>query len=279
MSFENWRERTFVLLKKLNFNPLTNNLLWRIYKLYTRVHNFSKYGDPYVFRTVAIEISTSCNRTCYYCPNSVEGTSVDFMEEETFNEIIAQLKAINFSGVIHYNFYNEPLLDKRLPEFVRYVKKHLPTCINRIISNGDFLSIDLADELIDAGVSDFAITIHDRDGGKLLNKLQPVLKKYPGHISLDSIHDKPLSNRGGAIEVKLLNKKNTCTDPLEMLQLDYKGNVLLCCNDYYRKHSFGNLAHDKLYEIWQGKEFQKLRRDLRTGVANLEICRICMGKD
>ena len=201
------------------------------------------------------------------------------MEEETFNEIIAQLKAINFSGVIHYNFYNEPLLDKRLPEFVRYVKKHLPTCINRIISNGDFLSIDLADELIDAGVSDFAITIHDRDGGKLLNKLQPVLKKYPSHISLDSIHDKPLSNRGGAIEVKLLNKKNTCTDPLEMLQLDYKGNVLLCCNDYYRKHSFGNLAHDKLYEIWQGKEFQKLRRDLRTGVANLEICRICMGKD
>ncbi len=279
MSFENWRERTFVLLKKLNFNPLTNNLLWRIYKLYTRIHNFSKYGDPYVFRTVAIEISTSCNRTCYYCPNSVEGTSVDFMTEETFNEIIAQLKAINFSGVIHYNFYNEPLLDKRLPEFVRYVKKHLPTCINRIISNGDFLSIDLADELIDAGVSDFAITIHDRDGEKLLNKLQPVLKKYPGQISLDSIHDKPLSNRGGAIEVKLLNKKNTCTDPLEMLQLDYKGNVLLCCNDYYRKHSFGNLAHDKLYEIWQGKEFQKLRRDLRTGVANLEICRICMGKD
>ena len=279
MNFGNWREWTFVLLKKLKINPLTNDLLWRIYKLYTRIHNFSKYGDPYVFRTVAIEISTSCNRTCYYCPNSVEGTSVDFMTEETFNEIIAQLKAINFSGVIHYHFYNEPLLDKRLPEFVRYVKKHLPTCINRIISNGDFLSIDLADDLIDAGVADFAITIHDRDGEKLLNKLQPVLKKYPSHIRLDSIHDKPLSNRGGAIEIKRLNKKDTCTDPLETLQLDYKGNVLLCCNDYYRKHSFGNLAHDKLYEIWQGKEFQKLRRDLRTGVANLEICRICMGKD
>ena len=33
-----------------------------------------------------------------------------------------------------------------------------------MVSNGDFLSISMTDDLINAGVVDFAITIHDRDG-------------------------------------------------------------------------------------------------------------------
>ena len=148
-----------------------------------------------------------------------------------------------------------------------------------MVSNGDFLSISMADDLINAGVTDFSITIHHRNGAKLLAKLQPVLKKCRVYVRINSIHDKPLSNRGGAIEVELLDKKDTCTDPLELLQLDYKGNVLLCCNDYYRKHSFGNIGSVKIEKIWQRENFSLLRRELRNGVANLEICRICMGKE
>ena len=276
MNEKNWKEKVFVLLKKFR---ISNSVLWRIYKPFSRILNFIKHGDLYFFRGVAIEISTSCNRTCYYCPNSLEETPVDFMAQETFNKIIKQLEAIKFSGVVYYHFYNEPLLDKRLPNLIRYVKKHLPSCINRVVSNGDFLSVELADDLISAGVVDFAITIHDLDGEKLLRKLEPVIKKYPGYFMIDSLHGKALSNRGGAIEVETLDKKDTCTDPLELLQFDYKGNVLLCCNDYYRKHPFGNLAHDTLYDIWRGKEFSELRRELRNGIASLEICRICMGKE
>ncbi|HIF02510.1 MAG TPA: radical SAM/SPASM domain-containing protein [Nitrospinaceae bacterium] len=276
MQMTNWKEKAFILLKKFQ---ISISVLWIIYKPYTRVLNFIKYKDPYFFRSVALEISTSCNRTCYYCPNSLKGTPTDFMEESTFNRIIDQLKTISFSGIINYHFYNEPLLDKRLSKFIRHVKKHLPSCINRVVSNGDFLSISMADDLIKAGVADFAITIHDRNDENLLAKLQPVLKKYPGHVRINSIHDKPLYNRGGAIEVELLDKKDTCTDPLELLQLDYKGNVLLCCNDYYRKHSFGNIGSDKIEKIWQREDFSQLRRELRSGVANLEICRICMGKE
>lgn len=276
MILSNWREKVFVLFKNFHFS---NAVLWKIYKPFVRVQNFVKHGDPYFFRSVAIEISTSCNRTCYYCPNSLEGTSTDFMSEETFKKIIDQLKTIEFSGIINYHFYNEPLLDKRLPSFIRYVKKHLPHCVNRIVSNGDFLSVDLADDLIHAGVVDFAITIHDIDDQKLLSKLQPVIKKYPGYVRVGSLHGKPLYNRGGAIEVQTLDKKDKCTDPLELLQFDYKGNVLLCCNDYYREHSFGNITHEKLYKIWRGEEFSKLRRELRVGIANLEICRVCMGKE
>jgi cyclic pyranopterin phosphate synthase len=280
MALRNWKEKIYLLLKKAPIdNSNTNHMLWIFYKLYTKVYSFIKYSDAYFFRSVAIEISTFCNRTCYYCPNSIEETPVDFMTEKTFNKIIAQLKEINYSGVILYHFYNEPLLDKRLPSFIRHVKKNLPNCVSRIVSNGDFLSVELADNLIDAGVLDIMITIHDIDGENILNKLGPVLKKYPEYIHINSIHDKPISNRGGAIKVKHFDKKDTCTDPLTSLTLDHNGNVILCCNDYYRKHSFGNITHDRIPEIWHGKDFSRLRKELRNGISNLEICRKCMGRE
>ncbi len=272
----NWKAKAFVLFKKFH---ISNSVSGEIYRLYNRVNNFIKYRDPYFFRSVSIEISTNCNRTCSYCPNVLEGTPTEFMSEDTFNKVIKDLQSINFSGIINYHFYNEPLLDKRLPEFVRYVRKHLPSCVSRVFSNGDFLTLDLADRLIDAGVADFNITIHDKSDAKLLKKLNPVLEKYPEYLSISTLRDKPLFNRGGAVEVDLLDKKDVCTDPLEVLQVDYKGNVLLCCNDYYRKHSFGNIADEEIYQIWQGDDFFSLRRELRRGIAKLEICRVCMGKE
>ena len=273
---ENWKAKAFVLCKKFH---ISNSVSEGAYRLYSRINNFIKYRDPYFFRNVSIEISTNCNRTCSYCPNVLEGTPTEFMSEDTFNKVIKDLQSIKFSGIINYHFYNEPLLDKRLPEFIRYVRKHLPSCVSRVFSNGDFLTLDLAGRLIDAGVADINVTIHDKNDEKPLKKLNPVLEKYPGYISLRSLHNKPLLNRGGAVEVDLLDKKDTCTDPLEGLQIDYKGNVLLCCNDYYRKHSFGNIANKNISQIWQGEEFFRLRRELRKGIARLEICQVCMGKE
>ena len=86
--------------------------MWIIYKSYTRFLNFIKYIDPHFFSSVVLEISTSCNSTCYYCPDQLKVTPTAFMEESTFKKIIDQLKTISFSGIINYHFYNEPLLAK-----------------------------------------------------------------------------------------------------------------------------------------------------------------------
>ena len=102
MNEENWKEKVFILLKKFR---ISNSVLWQIYKPFSRILNFIKHGDLYFFRSVAIEISTSCNRTCYYCPNSLEETPIDFMAQETFNKIIKQLEAIKFSGFDAANWF------------------------------------------------------------------------------------------------------------------------------------------------------------------------------
>ena len=64
-----WEEKVFVLFKKLH---ISNSVSEETYKLYSRINNFIKYGDTYFFRSIAIEISTDCNRTCNYCPNVPE---------------------------------------------------------------------------------------------------------------------------------------------------------------------------------------------------------------
>jgi len=95
MQMKNWKEKVFLLKK----SQISISVSWIIYKSFARVLNFIKYRDPCFFRSVALEISTSCNRTCYYCSNHLKGTPTDFMEESTFNKIIDQLKTISFSGI------------------------------------------------------------------------------------------------------------------------------------------------------------------------------------
>ena len=60
------------------------------YVFFFNVLNFFKYGDPYMFRIVAIEISTYCTRKCSYCPVSLEaeGTPNLFMERDLFHLLI-----------------------------------------------------------------------------------------------------------------------------------------------------------------------------------------------
>ena len=45
------------------------------------------------------------------------------MNEKLFYNIIDQLAKMKFNGNLNLHQYNEPLLDKRLETFVRYIKK------------------------------------------------------------------------------------------------------------------------------------------------------------
>lgn len=273
MNKTNLKEYVLAVLKKNGVSVSTYALLYRRYYM---LINWLKYGDPFFFRGVFIETSTYCNRRCEYCPNSINPMPVGFMDEAMFKEVIAQLKKINFSATLCYHFFNEPLLDKRLAGFVSYARRNLPACIHRIFTNGDFLTLEKASELIEAGVSEFLITIHDRDEKDLRAKLEPVAKKHPTRLIIQSIRGGPLSNRGGAIEVPIREERTTCTSYLENLMIDYQGNVLLCCQDFYRQHKFGNIMHDQITSIWNKPAFSMLRKELRQGVARLELCKKCL---
>lgn len=272
----NWKENILTIFKKLGVKPAFYAAL---YRRFFQLVNMAKYRDPYFFRGVFIETSTYCNRRCEYCPNSVNPMPRHFMTQAVYEKIIEQLAAIKFSGTLCYHFFNEPLLDDRLAGFVAHARRRLPGCIHRIYTNGDLLTEDKAGALIEAGVCEFIITIHDPDENKMRAKLENIAEKYPNRLNIQSIRGGSLSNIGGAVKVQVREERKACVSYLENLMIDYEGNVLLCCHDFYRRHKFGNIMQENITDIWNKPTFRKLRRELRHGIARLDICRKCLNQE
>ena len=59
------------------------------------------------------------------------------------------------------------------------------------------------------------------------------------------------------------------------MTINYKGDIILCCNDYFGKYKFGNVANEKLIDIWNKKGYKKIRQNNMDGKFSLDICKNC----
>jgi radical SAM protein with 4Fe4S-binding SPASM domain len=194
-----------------------------------------------------------------------------------------ELGEINYHGEILFHFYGEPLTDERLPELVRYAKKIVPHAELQINTNGFLLTIEKYNLLANAGVKRFFITQYGKDMPQNIKNLLGYLKK--NNKSSKNIlyrilgEDLGLSNRGGELKVKNVVDfdRPICNYPNTAIQIDYAGNLVLCCNDYHSSIKLGNLNNQKLLEILNSHAYKKLRKEIRNGIYNLQICRKCVG--
>ena len=78
-----------------------------------------------------VEISESgiCNRKCSFCPRSDPNYPDinEFISKNLHNKLCDELKEINFSGLIIYSGFVEPMLDKNIYTLVNYAKKTNPS--------------------------------------------------------------------------------------------------------------------------------------------------------
>lgn len=240
-----------------------NSIQVRLGRIYRNLKNILTKGTMDIFTEVEIETYTVCNRKCSYCPNS-KFTRGDYkMQISLFKKIIDDLKELDYKGDITPDFYNEPFLDKRLPELLKYIKKQLPDSKIVIFSNGDFLDKRLFDE-----ISNYVGLIDITDHGNL-NPNIPKDEK----IKIRKLEH--FSSRGGLVTVKNKITKEKCYQPTRMLVITYNGDVILCCNDYFGKHVFGNLKEESIMEVWNKKSFINARKKLREGVPIFKICKEC----
>jgi len=201
------------------------------------------------------------------------------MTEALFHKAIQQLKNLKFRGFIGYNHYNEPLLDARIYSFIRHAVSELPSAYHILFTNGDYLTEEKAEELFAAGIYRLIITNHNKNPAPLREKLQPILDKYGDDIVYyeNLSESSSLNNRGGEIE-HITPQHQTCPEGTQFV-LTYTGEVILCCEDYHRKYSIGNLNHQSILEIWNSKKNKKIRKNLRKNIFTLPICKKCMGLD
>ncbi len=274
MRFKNW-------IKKQK-NELVYHIKWKRYF----VKFFFRYRHWDFFSDFNIEINTSCNRRCGYCPNNLFERGLieneKLMDEEVYFKLIDELAEINFKGRLSPQCYGEPLLDKRLTNFMRYTKEKLPKTRLTIVSNGDYLTVDKFNELLEAGVDKFSVTQHGKSMSKNMKQISDYLKSDPEKfekIIKYNIFDSntPLYNRGGLIQPELLNTIPRCADPGNPVTIDYAGNVILCCNDYFSTVKFGNLKEKRFLDIWFSKKYRSVRKQMRKRQYSLTICKKCVG--
>jgi MoaA/NifB/PqqE/SkfB family radical SAM enzyme len=204
------------------------------------------------------------------------------MPAALFHKIVDELSEISFAGEFHPHLYNEPLLDDRLPALLRYVRAKLKNCKIALFTNGLLLTLEKYLELVACGVNSICVTRH-------LVAEPPHIHTIIGHrenhgddnVELDYIKaglsGEILFNRGGTIFLKeVFNVTQCCTWPAYYLTINFKGDVLLCCNDYFATFPIGNVMHHSIMEVWRKTCNQSLRECLSKDVSKVSLCRKCM---
>ena len=192
------------------------------------------------------------------------------MADEVFRRLLDELARIQFDGRVSYHFYNEPLLRRDLEKLVKQVSARLPDAFQVLFTNGEFLTDERYNSLLEAGIESFLITSHTL-AAHPARPFQTVA--FPNQIQL--------TNRGGTMinlpkagpDIQSLR----CYAPSEMLIVTVTGDVVLCYEDARREYIMGNILESALEDIWLSEEFVRIRQLVAEGrrAEATAICHLC----
>ena len=262
-------------------------------------------------RLVEIEVFSYCNRKCWFCPNSFidRHSKNTLMEENLYLGVLNELKSIDYSNMITYSRYNEPLSHKDI--FIKRLKQArelVPKALLHTNTNGDYLTREYLDELYDAGLRSLNIQSYLNENEpfeianiekKFAKTAEKLILNYK--ITLDSedwyciafdYKDMKLNmtirdfkangtNRGDTLKiVSPIVRPTPCFVPFTDIYIDYNGNVMPCCNlrsdiEDHEAFILGNIKDNGILEIFNNEKMQELREILKFDNIQLYPCREC----
>lgn len=242
------------------------------------------YGDNMInLSTVEIETVNRCNNNCSFCPVSVgkDIRHLTYMEEELFKKIINDLVEINYTGVISLFSNNEPLIDKRIFGFIKYAKENLPNATHALFTNGLLLTPQKYLMLIE--MLDYLVIDNYNDELQLNPQIKEIhgstYDRYNGCKVLVQNRKKNqiLLNRGtlSPNQENELVYSAPCILPYIQMVIRPDGKVSRCCQDAYGSETLGNLNLQSVSEVWNGVEYNILRKDLLEKRNKRNICKNC----
>ena len=245
-----------------------------------------KDGKIPLFTDIEIETLNICNGECSFCPvnKHVDPRKHIKMENEIFYKIIKELENLDYSGNVFLYSNNEPFIDTRIYDFIKYTKQHLKKATVIIYSNGTLLTVDgfkkaieYLDELYidnynDAGIwLDNIAKIKDyyQENKETINCACTFSMRKQNEILGSKGGEAP--NTQGKIRVQVLPCMLTHTQ----MVIRSDGGCSLCCNDPFGRFTLGNVHNNTLQEIWNSKEYDEIRNKLRKSRSLIEKCKYC----
>ena len=243
---------------------------------------YDRHGCFPIFRQVLIETRTDCNNHCPFCPHAFNTKELGIMEWETYCHIINELCRIKYNGRIALMLSNEPLLENRLVEMIKYAKAQSPRFFLDITTNGRLLDVELVDKLFSVGMDNININDYRGDRDKYPNKLSDnligVYNAYNNNPKVTFQYrslKENLPNYGGNIPQNNDGVNyGFCNFPFRKLTISYKGDVLLCCNDFMYKTCFGNILSKNIEDCWYDERYNEIRFALLKNI-RIDMCAEC----
>jgi len=247
-----------------------------------------------LFNQVNIETFSYCNRACSTCLRETDSNFrydgkqkiQKYLDSDIVYKIIDELKKMKHFVPICFNFFNEPLADKRTPEFVNYANKAgFQTHMN---SNADYLNDEIAKQL-DGKLNYMNIALYDlrnKDGKEreLMVRTEQISKMFK-KTKLNFLNDQEhIITHFEPHKKKELNRliekyKNApCTYECQWrLLVTYTGEMVLCCEDIQGNWDLGNIRHKTINELWFSDKHQEIVKTLsrKGGRGSYEYCQSC----
>jgi len=219
-------------------------------------------------KRIAIELSNRCNYASIHkkCPLSLAGEP-KIMPEKIVYHILETCQKYDYNGYIAFDIYNESGIDPRLMMFIKRTKDMLPKVQVVLQSNGYYMTQSLAEEYEKNGVSIIRVSAYTPDEQKRLSNIKLEIPFVVTSIVLD--------NRMEWYSRSEINSNKPCGAPLKELLITCDGKISLCCFEWKRENTFGDLNSQTLEEVLQGKEIREVYERLSKGDRFFDLCKRC----
>lgn len=142
---------------------------------------------------IFIEPARSCNFKCRYCYHSFKEDQIEktkfvkngIMDYRVFTQIIDDISLFtNKLKCIHLTGRGEPLINSKLPDMIKYIKRKDITERINIVTNGALLMPELNLDLINSGLDSIKISVQgiNEDDYKKIAGVKIDYKKYVSNI-------------------------------------------------------------------------------------------------
>ena len=234
---------------------------------------FTPSKIPELLGLVSIVVSPTdlCNRTCSFCPHSMEfPNKKNYMNVALADKLADELSYYEWDGVISVSGYGEPLLH---PDIGNIIKQFTARGLNtRLVTSGDrILNKRFTPEEIDDWDL-LSIKIDCYDGQDDVDKMNDILKNLKTSKRISTGPDE-ISNRGGYLWKSNVNMP--CYQPSMKSIMDWNGDIYVCCEDWNKNVSFGNIYKQTFSSIWLSEELHDVRKRLQNGMRTFSSCQNC----
>ncbi len=257
-------------------------------------------------KSIIIEPTVNCNRSCYYCPRVHLNGKDGYMKMELFRKLMNEIS--KFSGRTVYLFRRgESLLHPEIINMFRYARPRVEDI--QLTTNATLLTPEMSDELINLlDFISFSIDIPEKytsnrggDYNTVLRNVEYFLSKangvsvqvsmvrtnehteedieqfmnfWKGRVERVRVYD--LHSADGKYGSLSYNrgKRQTCMKPFSEILIYWDGSTGRCNHDWDGER-LGDVNKQTIQEVWYSEPYRQLRQQHETLELTDNTCKTC----